>query len=143
MALPQKVRNTSPNWLNFLWTQLATIQSYRSQGEPDYALAVAIQIVDAMPDDWKEKFKYFTGNVKTTMRMISTGQLKELRQETDIFMKYCRKRKMLRSMSESLVSDFMRQLSHEMDEKGYFEIKQDYEQGFDRTFFQNFPKGKG
>jgi hypothetical protein len=111
---------------------MIAIQRARSDGEDDIALGLLTQLVDWLPDDLKDKFKKEADKIREDMLLISSGQLPSLREQTDLLALYALKRKYLRKYSQDALRKFIVSLSHALEERGYYEFKQQTMEGFDR-----------
>lgn len=110
------------------------IQQARSEGDSDYALKQCVQLVDWLPSDLKGRFQKKADRIRDNMKLIATGQVQSLQNQTDILMRYSMKKRMLRNYSEDVLREFIDSLTRALDEKGYYVTRQFISEGQDTSF---------
>lgn len=103
---------------NFLWLEIVEVR--KLERDKDYALALqyAISLVKYLPDGIKEKFEERSRKIRADLRELTANV-----QAPSLFVKGVVKNRMAQKYTKLALDSFIRDLSSELDKRGYMEKK--------------------
>jgi hypothetical protein len=116
-----RVKGVSFNYLQFLWTSIATVKKTQEQGNFAGALALATELIDYLPTSLKEEFKEKAAKIQHSINMIASGNVPQIKKIPDFFIRGIYKTRLLQKYSSAALSGFINELTTKLDNIGYME----------------------
>jgi hypothetical protein len=130
----RKVKGVSFNYLQFLWGNYALIRKAQAEGDIPKALKLAATLVDYLPSALKTEFQKRADQILESMNIISAGNIKQLQDIPDIFLRRAAKIRILNNYSYLALRSFVNDMSTELQKRGYMESVDFADEGFGHTW---------
>ena len=116
-----RVKGVSFNYLQFLWSSIGTIKRTQEQGQFAGALALAVQLIDYLPESMKNEFNKKAVTIKHSLNMITSGKMPQIQRIPDFYIKGIFKKRLLERYGNAAFSQFISELTSKLDNIGYME----------------------
>jgi hypothetical protein len=116
-----RVKGVSFNYLQFLWSSIGTIKRTQEKGEFAGALALAVELIDYLPESIKKEFTERAATIKHSLNLITTGKIPQIQRIPDFYLKGIFKNRMLQRYGNAAFQQFISELTTKLDNIGYME----------------------
>lgn len=121
------------NYLQTLWAQIGVAIKMQREGMREEALHFLAELIGWLPEDIQQEFTGLSTEILACMDVIAAGNIPELQEIDDIFLRSVMKRKILRIYSSQALTNFLAKLTKSLFDKGYYLSKQDVTTGRSHT----------
>jgi hypothetical protein len=130
----KKVKNVSPNWLNFLWQDLHQIRLFQRNNQYSEALyALAWFIKDWLPEDLKDKHEKTADQVIHTMRLIGTGKIRQIAMIPDVYQRRSYKILIMTKYASAALDNLVNGVMKDLEDRGYIEARDRAAEGWSQS----------
>lgn len=116
-----RVKGVSFNYLQFLWGNIAIIKRTQEKGQFAGALALAIELIDYLPESMKSEFEDRAAMIRNSLNLITTGRLPQIQKIPDFYIRGIYKHRLLQNYGNAALQKFISELTTKLDNIGYME----------------------
>lgn len=116
-----RVKGVSFNYLQFLWSSIGTIKKTQEKGEFAGALALAVELIDYLPESIKNEFSERAATIKHSLNLITSGRIPQIQRITDFYIRGIFKNRILQRYGNAAFQQFISELTTKLDNIGYME----------------------
>lgn len=121
------------NYLQTLWANIGIAIKMQREGNREEALHFLAELIGWLPEDLQKEFTGLSQEILACMDVIAAGNMKEIQDIDDIFLRAVMKRKLMRMYCSQALSGFITKLTKSLCDKGYYIAVRDIPEGRSHT----------
>lgn len=126
------------NYLQTLWANIGVAIKLQREGMREEALHFLAEFVGWLPEDLQTEFTGLSEEILACMDFIAAGEMPEIKEIDDIFLRAVMKRKVMRLYCSQALSDFITRLTKSLCDKGYYLAQRDIPTGQSHTMNKDY-----